>query len=90
MLIKLFKLLLYLFSNINSSSPKIMSFSAAVLLQGQSLPTCVVYWVCTVKIRKRGHSKILVKKQPEGCFLWDKVWHAQEKLLYKLYNTSST
>jgi len=68
MLIKLFKLLLYLFSNINSSSPKIMSFSAAVLLQGQSLPTCVVYWVCTVKIRKRGHSKILVKKTTRRLF----------------------
>jgi len=29
-----------------------------------------------VDVCKRGHSKILVKKQPEGCFLWDKVQHA--------------
>jgi hypothetical protein len=68
MLIKLFKLLLYLFSDINSSSPKIMSFFAAVLLRRQSLPTCVVYWVCTVKIRRRGQSKILVKKTTRRLF----------------------
>jgi len=43
-----------------------------------------------VEICKRGHSKTLVKKQPEGCFLRDKVRHAQENLLYKLYNTTST
>jgi hypothetical protein len=52
-------------------------------------PTCFVYWECTVEIRKRGHSKKLVKKQPEGCFLRDTGQHAQI-LLYNLHNTTST
>jgi len=69
---------------------KIYEFFAAVLLRQQSSPTCFVYWECTVEIRKRGHSKKLVKKQPEGCFLRDKVRHAQENLLYKLYYTTYT
>ena len=52
-------------------------------------PTCFVYWECTVEIRKRGHSKELAIKQPEGCFLRDKVRRAQENLLYNLHNTTS-
>jgi len=37
---------------------------------------CFLYWLSMVDVCKRSHSKILVKKQPEGCFLWDKVQHA--------------
>jgi hypothetical protein len=81
--VKLFKLLLYLSSNIvESSSPKVMSFFLLLfLLWQQSSPTYFLYWVGTVKVRKRGHTKILVKNNQIGTVKVRKRGHT--KILVK-------